>query len=309
MKIQLIPLILILVLYPLQLNAIPISVEDDSGGLVILPSPAKRIVSLYPALSEIVDALGFGTRVLGATKRDPLYSRIPGIEIVGTHMRPNLEIIVGLAPDLVLQGSSRHDALVVTEALKRRSIPVALFCPYTFEQLFSAIRRIGILLGAEDKSKQLTKNLKKKLLEINNRYPACEPRPKVFFEINRVNLLGAGTRSIVNDIILKAGGENVVNVPKRIVRFNREALLKAKPDIYVVQKGPMNRGASTLFDSAFFYSIPAVAKGNVLLVDEYLFSRPGPNSVKAVEILAKFIYSHFTNPPKNTNKNNPVATP
>jgi len=279
--------------YPFYLRAEQIIIKDDSGHPIILTSPAKRIVSLYPALSEIIDALEIEDRVVGVTKRDPLRSKVPDITIVGTHMRPNLEIILGLKPDLVLQGSSRHDAVLVTEALKRRSIQVALFYPHTFEQLFSTFKRIGILLGAKGKADKLAKNIEERLLKVSLIYPTYNPRPKVFFEINRAHLLAAGTKNIVNDIILKAGGTNVVNVPKRIVRFNREALLKAKPDIYIIQKGPMNRGASSTFNSAFFSSIPAIANGNILVVDEYLFSRPGPNSIKAVEILARFIHDHF----------------
>ena len=271
-----------------------ISIFDDSASQLVLKEPANRIVSLYPALSNIVDELGMKYKIVGTTKHDPIASHNPNITIVGTHMRPSFEIIVGLTPDLVLQGSSRRDALAIVAALKKRNIPVGLFHPHSFQQLFSTIKRIGTLIGADSQSNQLVKKMESKLLTIQKRYPPPSSRPKVFFEINRTSLLTAGTKNIVNDIIIKAGGENIVKIPKRIVRFNREELIKAQPDIYIIQKGPMNRGASKKFDSPFFKSLPAISKGNVLVVDEFLFSRPGPDSIKAVELLAQFIYDRFT---------------
>ena len=65
-------------------------------------------------------------------------------------------------------------------------------------------------------------------------------RPKVFFEIRYPNLLGAGTASMVNDIIERAGGVNCLTVPKKIARLNLEAVIAADPDVYLVQQGPMN---------------------------------------------------------------------
>ncbi len=288
---------------PSGLKAQGLTVIDDSGSTIVLNQPAKRVVSLYPALTEIVARLGLESRIVGATAHDPLIQKNKGVKLVGTHMRPSLEIIMGLKPDLVLQGSSRHDALMVTDALKRRSIPVALFRPHTFDQMFSSIRKIGLLLGAETESECVVKELSSALSDIKRRYPPPDPVPKVFFEINRTNLLAAGTQNIVNDIILLAGGRNIVNVPKRIVRYNREEILRAQPDIYIIQKGPMNRGGSTEYDSSFFSAIPAFSKGNVLLVDEFLFSRPAPNAVKAVEVLAKFIHEHFPSQQKKSAEN------
>ncbi len=112
----------------------------------------------------------------------------------------------------------------------------------------------------------------------------------MFFEVRYPNLLGAGQQSIVNDVILKAGGTNCLPNDKKLVRINIETLVGYDPDVYVVQKGPMNRNPGNPKDRSNFQLIKAVRDGRVLLVDEYLFSRPGPRSVDAAEQLAAFLH-------------------
>ncbi|NDY42857.1 hypothetical protein G3N55_08370 [Dissulfurirhabdus thermomarina] len=102
--------------------------------------------------------------------------------------------------------------------------------------------------------------------------------------------LAAGARSIVDAVIEQAGGRNVVRVPKRLVRCDLEFLLAAAPDVYVIQEGVMNPAPSDPRRRPNFALLPAVRAGRILRVDEALFSRPGPRSVQAVELLHAFLY-------------------
>ena len=116
-------------------------------------------------------------------------------------------------------------------------------------------------------------------------------RPKVFFEVRYPNLLGAGAKSIVNDVIKYAGGTNCVTANKKLVRLDMESLLACNPDLYVIQRGPMNRNPTPLALRPHFQLLDAVKAGRVLHVDEQVFSRPGPRSVDAVEELARALHT------------------
>jgi iron complex transport system substrate-binding protein len=95
-------------------------------------------------------------------------------------------------------------------------------------------------------------------------------------------------------VILKAGGINCLPNRKKLVRINIETLIGYDPEVYVVQKGPMNRNPAEPKFRPNFRVIKAVEDGRVLFVDEYIFSRPGPRSVEAVEKLASFLHPNFS---------------
>ena len=119
---------------------------------------------------------------------------------------------------------------------------------------------------------------------------ANRPRPRVFFEVRELNLLAAGQGSLVNDIITRAGGENIVKSPQKLTLYSLEALIQANPEVYIIQKGPMNRSPEDIYTRPYFQELQAVKARRVLVVDESLYSRPGPRSAEAVEQLARFLH-------------------
>jgi iron complex transport system substrate-binding protein len=122
------------------------------------------------------------------------------------------------------------------------------------------------------------------------RLAGIERRPRVFFEIRAEPLTGAGRGSIVQEIIRAAGGENVLDGDRAIVQYNTEALLFENPDYYVVQQGPMNKSPIPPSERAHFDRLRCVREGKVLIADEFIYSRPGPRCVDAVEQLAAALY-------------------
>ena len=120
-----------------------IQVVDDQGKEVTLPHPARRIIALYGAYNEILAAMGLEDRLTGRTKADALPSSILTKPGIGTHMRPNIELILGLKPDLIVQSAGRRDAMLIVEQLRKEGLHVAVFRPANFDELFSVIKRLG----------------------------------------------------------------------------------------------------------------------------------------------------------------------
>ncbi len=269
-----------------------ITIIDDTGYKVMLKRPALRIVSLYGGITETVCALGFCERLVGVTKRDWWPREVQQKTKVGTHMRPNLEIILGLKPDLVIQGSVRPGSQIIVEKLRAMSIPVAIFNPVDFDSLFSEMKRIGILCGDEKGALHKIGMLKKQLFQIRKSLPLSK-RPKVIFEVSYPSLLVAGEKNFVTDIINMAGGINPVKKDKKLVKLSLEAIISLSPDVYIIQKGPMNHLETPPTKRPNFSTIMAVKNGRILIVDEFLFSRPTPRSVKAVKTLREYLYKIF----------------
>lgn len=264
--------------------------KDDTGRELVLDRPAERIIALYGAFNEILAAMGLEDRLVARTRADELPESILSRPSIGTHMRPNVELVLALEPDLIIQSAGRREASVVVEQLRRHGGAVAVFKPDCFTRLFDVIERLGLLTGEPEAASGLILDLKTRLESVDERLRDIRYRPRVFFEVRYPNLLGAGTESIVNDVIERSGGTNCVEVPKKLVRIGMEALIKSDPEAYVLQEGPMNRHPSSPADRPHFDMLTAVREGRILKVDEQVFSRPGPRSVDAVEILASFLH-------------------
>jgi iron complex transport system substrate-binding protein len=268
---------------PQNLNAAQIT--DDQGATVTLTAPPQRIISLYGGLTEILNALGVGNRIVACTQGD---ATIKGIPTVGTHLQPNVEMILALKPGLVVQGGVAK-GIPALKRLEAARVPVAMFAPHDFAGLFSTITRLGTLSGQTEAAAVLNQSLQAKLDSVAQRVSG-RPKPRVFFEVRELNLLAAGQGSLVNDIITRAGGENLVASPQKLTLYSLEALIQANPDVYIIQKGAMNRSPNNIYTRPYFKELKAVKAHRVLEVDESLYSRPGPRSAEAVEELARFLH-------------------
>jgi cobalamin transport system substrate-binding protein len=276
--------------FPVPAPAYGIEIVDDTGHKIRLKKPATRIIALYGAYNEILAAMGLESRIVGRTKTDVLPPSIVSRPSIGTHMRPNVELVLSLKPDLVIQGAGRRQAMIPVNQLRAQGLNVAVFNPATFSELFSVIEKLGRITGESGAAMRLTDDLKKRLADVKKKLTGASYVPKVFFEVRYPNLLAAGAQSIVNDVIEKAGGINCIALDKKLVRINMESLIACNPDFYVVQKGAMNRNPGSPEERPHFKVLSAVKNHNVLFVDEQVFSRPGPRSVEAVEQLARTIH-------------------
>ncbi len=266
-----------------------VSVTDDTGWTLTLETPARRVVALYGALNELLLSMGLESRLVGRTAADaaiPALSRLPA---VGTHMRPNPELIVALSPDVVVQMFGRREAQELTLNLRRAGVPVLLFRMGDFEEMFSVLRRLGTLSGEEARAEALETRLRQRLDAVRAAVGGM-PRTSVFYEVRYPNLLGAGKDSIVNDIIAHAGGRNVLEVESKVARINEEELIRLDPEAYIMQKGPMNPAPQPLEQRAHYAALRAPRTGRVLQVEEAVFARPGPRAVDAVEQLARWLH-------------------
>ena len=262
-----------------------LQVTDDRGRTIAVTQPPQRIISLYGGLTEILEALGVAGRIVARTQGD---ETLPDLPAVGTHLQPNVEMIVALRPDLVVQGRVSK-AMPALERLEREGLTVAMFAPEDFRGLFGTVARLGLLTGREAEARSLVSRLEAELAEVARRVAGRRP-PRVFFEVRYHNLLAAGRGSIIDDIITRAGGVNVVQSSGKLVPYSLEALLTADPEVYLIQQGPMNRSPEDIYSRPHFQELQAVKTRRVLVVDQSLFSRPGPRSTQAVARLAAFLH-------------------
>lgn len=271
-------------------NGGAVQITDDQGRRIVLSQPARRVIPLYGAFAEMLFSIGAGQNVIARTQADKFPSDIVKLPAIGTHMRPDVEMILGLKPDLVVISASRKDEVAEVSRIVERGIPVAVFDPRSFDGIFSVMTRLGVLCGKSGDAAACVARLQEKLEAVRAKVAGAGNRKKVFFEIRAEPLTGAGRGSIVNEIISASGGENVLRNEKGIVRYSMENLLFENPDYYIVQEGPMNKSPADPRKRAHFDRLKCVREGRIIMADELIYSRPGPRCVEAVERLAAALY-------------------
>jgi len=194
--------------------------------------PPQRVVSLVPAATEMLVAVGAGDAVVGITSHDTLPVDQGKKEIVGGFVAPSLERIAALQPDMILV-SSLHGK--VKKRFQDQCAVVELPPVHSVEQALERLNDLGALLGRGQEANALTGSIRAELALIRAK---VEPIPtgkrlRVMRLMGEAPLRTPGDDSFQNDFIRSAGGipprfgrngEAIVVSPAEIVRFNPQVV-------------------------------------------------------------------------------------
>ncbi|HKJ04160.1 MAG TPA: ABC transporter substrate-binding protein [Geopsychrobacteraceae bacterium] len=235
--------------------------------LLLFPSfsvAAQRIVVLAPAAADIIERLDAAALVVGKTRN---VQEFPHAQKVGSHIRPNLEIITSLEPDLLVVSSNKFFSKGMAETVEAQTF---FYNPNSLEEILEQTLSLAILIGREKQALALIETQRKKLRQIK---PVAVP-PKVIYEITEAPLTIAGSDNILADIIAKAGGEFVSGGQRKMLRFNPEAVLVLQPNVYIWQEGPMNQNPTPPDKRGHYQSLNA----EYLQVEQLQYSRANSTS-------------------------------
>jgi iron complex transport system substrate-binding protein len=259
----------------------PVTVTDDASASVMIASEPKRIVSLAPANTEIAFALGLGDKVVGVTTYDDYPAEVKSIAKVGDFTTPNIEAIAAAKPDLILATTGvQADSL---KRLKALGATVIAIDPQTLEGVYTDIERIGRATGADEKAAELVASMQRDVADVRQSVQATA-QVTAFVEIAQNPLYTVGSGTLIDELLVLAGGKNIVTEPG-YVAYSSEQLIKADPRVYLATKGSMSDPAA-LAKRAGFAKLQAVTNDRVVILDDNLVSRPGPRIVDGLRQIA-----------------------
>ncbi len=269
--------------------AFPLTITDDTGRLVTIKAAPQRIVSLAPSNTEVVYALGQGPLVVGVTDYCDYPPEAKQKPKVGGYAKIDLEKVVGLSPDLVL-ATSIHVKSIVPE-LERRGLVVVVVEPKNVEDVLTKITLVGKLTGASKQATNLTMQLKNRVDAVTAQVASAKSKPRVFYEIDKT-LFTPGPGSFIDDMIAKAGGSNIAADAKSgYAQLTPEVVIARDPEIIFLGDMFYGETPDKVKERPGWANLTAVKSGRVIpLIDENLFSRPGPRVVDGLEWLARSIH-------------------
>jgi iron complex transport system substrate-binding protein len=267
---------------------------------VSLAAQPRRIVSTAPSITETLFALGLGDRVVGVSQHCHYPPEATQRPKVGSYMRPNVEAIVGLRPDLViLQAKMPESAAGQLERVKLNVLQVE---HGDLEKMFTGIREIAARCGVAERGVKLEADIRSRLEAIRRR-TAGLPRRSLVFIVGRSpgaldSLIAVGKGSYLNELIAIAGGANALaNNALPYPKLSLESMLGLNPDV-LVDMGDMaetqgvteehKREVVALWSR--HGSLKAVTQKRVFAVASDIFVVPGPRVVDAADAFERMLH-------------------
>src|SRR5439155_1309880 len=153
-----------------------VAVTDDAGRRVTLSAPARRIVSLSPAVTELLFALGAGDWVVGRTTWCDYPPAARAVPSVGDGLNPNLEAVAARRPDLVILYRSALNE-TAAQQLARLGIAAAVVRQDRLEDLARAAGLVATLTGRGAAGASLARGIDSLLHAPAPPAPAAARRP------------------------------------------------------------------------------------------------------------------------------------
>ncbi len=263
------------------------TVTDDYGRTVVVPAHPSRVVSLSPAVTEIIFALGAGDLLVGRTDFCVYPPEAEAIPSIGGISNLNIEKILSLNPDLVVSGSMVGKK--VTEQMDRMGTPmVCVIEKPRFDALYDNIAAIGRLVGREHEADSLNALMHERVNALVADTPNTDATtqsnnnaitPKVYYVVGfgPAGNFTAGGNTFINDIIRMAGGRNIAEGVEGW-SYSLEALVEADPDYIIVR-----REDSAAFCSMKPYNtLSAVRSGRVIGIESGTFDLQVPRNIDAI---------------------------
>jgi iron complex transport system substrate-binding protein len=266
--------------------AYPLEIIDGVGRTVSIPREPERIVCLTPSSTEIVFAVGAGSKVVGVSE-DTMYPvEAQEITKIGSYTSLNIEKIAALGPDLLFADPYQESAV---ERLESLGLAVVILHHKSIEQILSNIALAGKVIGQEKEASSVVQNIEAKIGAIAAKTAHLKEaeRPKVLYLYEPIWVAGYDT--LAHSYIEKVGGINVAADIQECQSMNLEAVITRNPDVILCVEGY----APTLdwvMNEPRLQEVNALKNNRVYPLDADTVDCPGPRIGVALELVAKCLY-------------------
>lgn len=256
----------------------------------------RRIVSTSPSVTETLFALGLGDRVVGVSQHCHYPPEATTRTKIGSYLKPNVEAIVALRPDLVIIQAKMPDS--IAGQLARVKLPVLEVEHGTLETMFAGIREIAARAGVPERGVKLESEIRARLDAVRSR-TAGLPRRSLVFIVGRSpgaleGLIAVGKGSYLNELIAIAGGVNALaSNALAYPKLSLESVIGLSPDV-LVDMGEMaeTTGVTEARKQAVveLWRRRTTLKSRVYAVASDIFVVPGPRVAEAAEAFAQMLH-------------------
>jgi iron complex transport system substrate-binding protein len=256
----------------------------------------RRIISLVPATTEMLFAMGAGDRIAGVSNYDRFPPEVARLPKVGGLLDPNVERLLSLKPDLVIVYDTQTD---LKRQLERARIPIFPYVHRGLPDITETMRALGERVGTKAAAVAAAGRIEQQLAAIRARV-AGRPRPKTLLLFGRDpgtlrHIDASAGYGFLHDLLELAGGSDVLgDLNKQSVEMSTEMILARAPEVIVeLHYGDSLKPERFDIERQVWNalpSVPAVKNNRVFLLGGDEFVVPGPRIVLAAERFARVLH-------------------
>ena len=282
---------------PTPVAAFPAKLTDDEKTAVTIPAEPRKIVSLTPAATEILFALGAGSRVVAGTAFDDYPPAAVALPDVATFTSVDVEKIVGMEADLVIAGGNSFNPPEAIKQLRTLGVPVVVVYAPNLAGVLADVKLIGAATGLADQADAMAATMQSGFDAVGAA-TAGLAKPKTFYELDTSTgpIYTVADGSAYVEMITLAGGTPITTGSTTDFSIPLEKLIAADPDLILLGDAAYGVTADQVKARPGWNVMTAVKAGAIRPVDDIIITRPGPRLVQGLRSLALAIHPDLVLP-------------
>ena len=246
----------------------------------------NRIVVLDPATVEMIYMLGAEDKIVGVAnlERSKVWpeEKVAKLESVGTFMKPSLEKIIALKPDLVIMSALTGEEL--NNGLKSNNIEAKRVQANSIEEIFTNFLEVAKMLGKENEANKIIAEKRAKLEEIKK---MAASNKKGLFVMSASPLMVFGNDNLPNDIMKLLNIKNIAENQKgRNPIVTPEFIIKENPDIIITL---LPNPSQIVAINPQLKNVNAIKNSKFIVVNSSQILRGSPRTIDQIEEIAKAV--------------------
>jgi iron complex transport system substrate-binding protein len=277
--------------------AFPLTLTDDEGTTVEIPAEPEQIVSLTPAATETLFALGLGDRVVGKVEdfslHPPEAAAVPDVAKFGS---VDVEQIVAKGTDLVIAGGSNFNPPESIEKLRQLGVPVLVLFAPDVKTALADIELIGAATGTTEEAAAITAGIQADFDAVATA-TADLLKPRVFYELDATNgFFGPAPDYFGTEMIEVAGGEPLTSGTDGVYQIEAEQIVSFDPEVILLGDAAYGVTPEQVKARPGWDVLSAVQADAIRPIDDVIVTRPGPRLGEGIRVLAQAIHPDLVLP-------------
>lgn len=260
----------------------PVTIESD-GGTWTLEAAPQRVVSLSPAATETLFAIGAGSQVVAVDTYSYFPEEAPVTDLSG--FDPNVEAVTAFEPDLVVLA---NDANELVAALTALDIPVLVStAPVDIESGYATMAELGLATGHVDETAAAIATMRAEIEVALASAP--ESSARIYHELGD-SFYSASSFGFVGAVYAEMGATNIADQADSdqggFPQLTEEYIIEADPQLIVITD-QAGYTVDDVLSRPGWGEIAAIANGDVVVVDTDIASRWGPRLPQFITAVAE----------------------
>ena len=251
------------------------------------PAGHERIVSISTVATEMLFAIDAGDRVVAVDSMSNYPAEAPTTDLSG--YQPNVEAILGFAPDLVVLSYDPGDVVAGLEAAGVATLLQG--AAYTLADTYDQITALGAITGDVDEAAALVAGMQSEMAELAASVQERNEPLSYYHELDDT-LYTVTSSTFIGEVYALAGLVNAADAADPdgaswgYPQLSAEYLLDADPDlIFLADTRCCSQTAVTVAERPGWETLTAVINGTVIELDDDVASRWGPRIVDLLRVI------------------------